>query len=428
MSKRRKKKSYAESYSELEKELADYKDWFNRQENLLNEMRENGEHSFLNSPTYRQMKNKIEDQKMFLKNKDLTIERLRSSKAKADEELKQILLDNKNFIEHDGDTEYFVGITDNYHAAEEYTKLKKQNLVLESQIEGLKEDITERDSEIERLQRIIADLEYKQSTATVPAREVQELKKRFEEAVYNANAANFRAECEYKERSKIEIELNKRIEELELQLSEKPTTDNITDEELESLTMNDIRKKSSESIKGKADEDYKVTWFDYYDSMSRPEVLKRISYVETISDRRANKIKELKKELRNKRYDQYSEEDAITYNAALEKIDRLEHDLEMYQGFLENSNKREAELEQKVTELASATLSPEESIKVIEENIEQDKELKKANQKKQGRPVTVTDTQRAMIFELHKNGHSIRAIAKQVGKSVGTVHRILNGQ
>ncbi|WP_418756960.1 helix-turn-helix domain-containing protein [Eubacterium ventriosum] len=34
----------------------------------------------------------------------------------------------------------------------------------------------------------------------------------------------------------------------------------------------------------------------------------------------------------------------------------------------------------------------------------------------------------ALIHELHKNGHSIRAIAKQIGKSVGTVHRILNEQ
>lgn len=197
---------------------------------------------------------------------------------------------------------------------------------------------------------------------------------------------------------------------------------------MENFSRNDIRKKSSEAIKGKADEDYKVTWYDYYNNMSRPELLKRISYVETISNRRANKIHELKKELQSKRYEQYSEEDSITYNAALEKIGRLERDLEMYQGFLENSNKREEALQQKVTELASATLTPEESIKVIEQNIEQDKELKKANQKKQGRPVTVTDTQRAVIFELHKNGHSIRAIAKQVGKSVGTVHRILNEQ
>lgn len=411
----------------LQTELENYKKWNAQQEEVIKRLRDNGENSFLNSSTYLQMKERIE----FLDNcnKLSEIGRVNAEGrwSKFSDSERKLYEDNKAFLEHDGDSDYFIGIIECYKEINEVHKYMDEVKSLEGKIQGYKDIIAERDEEIERLHGIIAELKHEQPT-TATSSEVEQLKKELYEARNNANANNFRAEDEYKKRLKIESELNQRIEELEIQLSEKPTTDNIPDDELENFSRNDIRKKSSEAIKGKPDEDYKVTWYDYYNGMSRPELLKRISYVETISNRRATKIHELKKELQSKRYDQYSEEDSITYNAALEKIGRLENDLKMYQEFLENSNKREAELQQKVTELASATLTPEESIKVIEQNIEQDKELKKANQKKQGRPVTVTDTQRAVIFELHKNGHSIRAIAKQVGKSVGTVHRILNEQ
>lgn len=460
----------------LQAELENYKEYLARSEELVKRLRENGENSYMNSITFIQMQERIKFLEAAYKSSEIEHVNIQGRWKKFSDSERKLYEDNKAFLEHEGDSDYFIGIIDCYREINEVHKYKDEAKSLEGKIQGYKDLIENRDKEIERLQGIIAELKHeipttpilspemqyqydeairnqetyqnalkrerdksqkleeqieslkKAATATVPSYEVEQLKKQLEQAVQNANANNFRAEYECKERGRIESELNKRIEELEIQLSEKPTTDNIPDDELENLSRNDIRKKSSEAIKGKPDEDYKVTWYDYYNGMSRQELLKRISYVETISNRRADKIHELKKELQSKRYDQYSEEDSITYNAALQKISALEHNLELYQGFYENSEKRVEELQQKVTELASATLTPEESIKVIEQNIEQDKELKKANQKKQGRPVTVTDTQRAVIFELHKNGHSIRAIAKQVGKSVGTIHRILNEQ
>ena len=221
--------------------------------------------------------------------------------------------------------------------------------------------------------------------------------------------------------------LSEEIESLKLQVSAEPTTDNVSDDELGYLSKKDIKELATESITGEPRKD-EIIWYAYYDVMGKAELIKRLKYVETISDRRADQIRELKKDLRSKRYDQYSQEDSVTYNEALSRIGSLKSEVKMYQEWLGNANRRNEELTQKVTKLASATLPPEESIKVVEENIKQDQELKKANQKKKGRPVTMDEHTIALIHELHKNGHSIRAIAKQIGKSVGTVHRILNEQ
>lgn len=410
----------------LQEELENYKRWNAQQDEIIKRLRDNGENSFLNSSTYIQLQ---EDLKFYKNCNNLSeIGRVNAEgrwKKSSDNERK-LYEDNKAFLEHDGDSDYFIGITECYREINEVHRYIDEVKSLEGKIQGYKDIIAERNEEIERLHGIIAELKHEQPTTTTLSPDMQQ---EYDEAIkdrdtykswYENQKENYQKEYEKNK------ELSEEIESLKLQVSTEPTTENISDEELDTLSIRDIRNKATEEVDGKPFNDF--GWFDSYENMSRSELVKRVHYVETISNRRKATIQELKKELQSKRYDQYSEEDSITYNAALEKIGRLERDLKMYQGFVENSNKREAELQQKVTELASATLTPEESIKVIEQNIEQDKELKKANQKKQGRPVTVTDTQRAVIFELHKNGHSIRAIAKQVGKSVGTVHRILNEQ
>ena len=76
--------------------------------------------------------------------------------------------------------------------------------------------------------------------------------------------------------------------------------------------------------------------------------------------------------------------------------------------------------------IETTTLPLQESVQVIEKNMEQTKDLKKATHKRKGRPCKINDRQKALIFELHKNGHSMRDIATQLGYSVGSIHRILN--
>lgn len=412
----------------LEEQVKQRDEWLKKQEEVIKRMRDKAEDSFLNSPTYLQMKEKID----FLDNCNKLSELARVNAegrfSKFSEKDRKIYEDNKAFLEHEGDTDYFIGIIECHRELYEIHKYMNEVKSLEGKIKGYKDIISERNTEIERLQGELADLKHKQPTTTVLSPDMQLM---YDNAIRNANAANNRAEHEAEKVRSVEAEkkkLQERIEELELQLSVAPTTENISDEELEGLTIKDVRKKTLEEINGTLPKDYEVSWYEYYDRMSRADLVKRIKYIETVSERRRQKINELKKDVNDKRFEQYSQEDSITYNEALQKIVSLENTLKMYQGFYESSEKRNDELQQKVTELASATLTPEESIKIIEENIEQDKELKKATQRKKGRPVTIDERQRALIFELHKNGHSIREIAKQIGKSVGSVHRILNEQ
>nr|UVX73505.1 MAG: hypothetical protein [Bacteriophage sp.] len=404
----------------LENELSKYKNWLAIQEEINKRMHDNGENSFLNSATYLQMKEQIE----FLDNcnKLSEIGRVNAEgrwKKFSDNERK-LYEDNKAFLEHDGDSDYFIGIIECFREINEVHKYKDETKSLEGKIQGYKDIIAERDKEIERLQGIVAELKHEQPTTTTLSPDMQ---REYDEAI---ELRDLYKDWYDKEKDKSQ-KLSEEIESLKLQVSAEPTTDNVSDDELGYLSKKDIKELATESITGEPRKD-EIIWYAYYDVMGKAELIKRLKYVETISDRRADQIRELKKDLRSKRYDQYSQEDSVTYNEALSRIGSLKSEVKMYQEWLGNANRRNEELTQKVTKLASATLPPEESIKVVEENIKQDQELKKANQKKKGRPVTMDEHTIALIHELHKNGHSIRAIAKQIGKSVGTVHRILNEQ
>lgn len=404
----------------LENELSKYKNWLAIQEEINKRMHDNGENSFLNSATYLQMKEQIE----FLDNcnKLSEIGRVNAEgrwKKFSDNERK-LYEDNKAFLEHDGDSDYFIGIIECFREINEVHKYKDETKSLEGKIQGYKDIIAERDKEIEWLQGIVAELKHEQPTTTTLSPDMQ---REYDEAI---ELRDLYKDWYDKEKDKSQ-KLSEEIESLKLQVSAEPTTDNVSDDELGYLSKKDIKELATESITGEPRKD-EIIWYAYYDVMGKAELIKRLKYVETISDRRADQIRELKKDLRSKRYDQYSQEDSVTYNEALSRIGSLKSEVKMYQEWLGNANRRNEELTQKVTKLASATLPPEESIKVVEENIKQDQELKKANQKKKGRPVTMDEHTIALIHELHKNGHSIRAIAKQIGKSVGTVHRILNEQ
>lgn len=470
----------------LEAELKQYKEWLANQEEINKRMRERGEDSFMNSPTFIQMQDRIKFLEAAYKSQQIGYVGIQGRWKRFEESERKLYDDNKAFLEHDGDSDYFVGITECYKEINEVHRYKDEVETLKGKVQGYKDIIAEHEKEIERLQGALAELKHKIPTTPILSpklqfefdeairakdtlqrlwdeekdksqklsEEVEKLKKatttppdvkfylddeqmekinqtqqEYEQAIKDRDSYKSWYENqkrlyqkEYEENKK----LSEEVESLKLQVSAEPTTDNVSDDELDGLTTREIRDKATEEIDGRPFSD--LGWTDSYESMGRAELVKRVHYVETISDRRKDQIRELKKEIQSKRYDKYSEEDSITYNAALQKIASLENRLKMWEEWLDNANKRNDELQQQVTELASATLPPEETIKVVEENIKQDQELKKANQKKKGRPVTMDEHTIALIHELHKNGHSIRAIAKQIGKSVGTVHRILNEQ
>lgn len=281
-------------------------------------------------------------------------------------------------------------------------KKKRQSYTqeLKAQIESQKDIIVERDKEIERLQGIIADLQQNQP-AIAPSEDMQ---RELDEAIRMRNwyKNHYKEECDKSQK------LAEEVEHLKLQLAEEPTTDHISDDELDS----DVK--------------YGEPWYVAYESKSKSELAKRLHFVETISQRRQRQIKELKKQVNDKKYAQYVQEDALTYNEALARADRAETIAEQYLEYNKDAHKKNEELQRQLTELASASLTPEESMQIIEQNIEQSNELKKAARKKQGAPRRIDDRKVALMCELHKKGHSIREISKQVGCSVGSVHRLLN--
>nr|UVX56197.1 MAG: Putative terminase small subunit [Bacteriophage sp.] len=281
-------------------------------------------------------------------------------------------------------------------------KKKRQSYTqeLKAQIESQKDIIAERDKEIERLQCIIADLQQNQP-ATAPSEDMQ---RKLDNAIWHRD----QYKNDYNKEKDKSQKLAEEIEHLKLQLAEEPTTDHISDDELDS----DVK--------------YGEPWYVAYESKSKSELAKRLHFVETISQRRQRQIQELKKQVNDKKYGQYVQEDALTYNEALARADRAETIAEQYLEYNKDAHKKNEELQRQLTELASASLTPEESMRIIEQNIEQSNELKKAARKKQGAPRRIDDRKVALMCELHKKGHSIREISKQVGCSVGSVHRLLN--
>lgn len=395
-----------------------------KKDELLNQMRENGESSFLNSPTYIQMKEKIAQLESQANLSELgRISAKGSARRDADLENK-ILADNKAFLEHKGDTDYFVGITECLRDLKEINIIKGQLSEAEGKIEEYKTIIAERDAEIDRLQGVVAELKHSQSAGTTLPSELQ---KELAEAIkwrniYQDDSERQRQLLEKEERHSQKLSLE--IENLKLQLSEEPTTENISDEELGTLSKHEIRDKATEKVGG--ERFFDVGWSDSYSNIKRAELIKRVHYTETISERRREEILDLRKQIQDKRFSQYSQDDAVTYNALLRELDQVKYDLKSYQKFYKNEQKRNDELQAKIAEMAAATLSKEEAVKVVETNIAQDTEAKKATRRKRGRPQTMTTEQIALIHVLREQGCSIRQIAKQLGKSEGTIHRYIH--
>ena len=395
-----------------------------KKDELLKQMCENGENSFLNSPTYIQMQEEIKRLKNLVESNEQHRIIEQGIKKKRSEEEDKILADNKAFLEHNGDSDYFIGITECLRDLKEINIGKGQLAEAEGRIEGYKAIISERDTEIERLQGVVAELKHNQPAGTTLPSDLQ---RELDEAIkwrniYHDDSERQRQLLEKEERHSQELALE--IENLKLKLSEEPTTENISDEELDTLSKHEIRDKATEKVGG--ERFFDIGWSDSYNGMKRAELIKRVHYTETISERRREEISDLRKQVQDKRFSQYSQDDAVTYTALLSEKGYLKRELERYQEYLRIAEKRNDELQAKIAEMAATTLSKEEAVKVVEANIAQDTAAKKATRKKKGRPQTMTTEQIALIHVLREQGCSIRQIAKQLGKSEGTIHRYIH--
>ena len=336
----------------LQSELDNYKKWLQESEARNQKLRDNAENSFLNSATYNQMMEKIGFIEALNKLNESHIKHLESQKRKVDESIQQVFADNKAMMEHykeDGEeNSYFIGLTENWHEAKEYTKLKSEIADLKGKVEGLETLLKDRDTEINRLQGVVGELRHKITTA--PSDHTEDLQK------------------------KIEILCK------------------------ENQELRDAKNKAESEV-------------------SRQRTLR----MNVKSD-----LRQVERELeteRMKKYEQYVPEDAASYQAMV-------HDLEFYKNLCEQQTdyrqtleRRIRELEEQVSDLATTTLPTDEAVAIIEQNIEQAKEIKAP--KKSGRPPKIDSQKMALVIELKANGHSMRSIAEQLNISVGSVHRYI---
>lgn len=119
---------------------------------------EQAEQDFLNSPTYQQMRDRITFLESVVKLDEYHIQSLKADMQKIDDKTRQIYEDNRKLVENKDNTEYFIGITENYHDAEEYMELRHQILNEKGKVDGLKLSLSDRDNEIVRLQGNITEL------------------------------------------------------------------------------------------------------------------------------------------------------------------------------------------------------------------------------------------------------------------------------
>lgn len=141
----------------LEKTISMYEESYEILSKRNKELTDAEEGTFLHSPTYLQMKEQFDFVKNLLELTEINLANQKKAAMKVDDTIRQIYEDNKNLVAEKANEEYFVGITENYHAAKEYMKLKDENLRLSAKVETLKESIKEREEEIERLQMLLAE-------------------------------------------------------------------------------------------------------------------------------------------------------------------------------------------------------------------------------------------------------------------------------
>lgn len=153
------KQTKSDRISELEKKVAAYEALMKTHEQNDGKFIDAAEETFLKSPSYMQMKERI-----------LTLERMnalseyiatttKKNAKRMDATIQRIYEDNKKLTEKQASVEYFVGLTQNQHKAEQYTALQDQITDLKATLEVKDQLLAEKDEEIRRLQALLAEKE-----------------------------------------------------------------------------------------------------------------------------------------------------------------------------------------------------------------------------------------------------------------------------
>lgn len=121
-------------------------------------IQKNAEQEYLNSRTYIEMQEKIEFLESLVNLNKTAIEDAEARVQKSNSEIVQIYEDNKRLLEHQKDTDYFIGITENWHYAWEYKKLQQEIDRLKGYINAQSVFLIQREDEIKRLHEKVAGL------------------------------------------------------------------------------------------------------------------------------------------------------------------------------------------------------------------------------------------------------------------------------
>lgn len=113
-----------------------------QENNLLREQNDRllqqAEENYLNSYTYRQMKEKVDFLESMIRGLELRLQTEKRQLLQHTTDVQQLYKDNKEILAHYGDDEYFIGITNTWKDAYEFEQLQKENNRLKSIVESNK--------------------------------------------------------------------------------------------------------------------------------------------------------------------------------------------------------------------------------------------------------------------------------------------------
>ncbi len=153
----------------LEQDLELYKELLMKRDELVHRLQENGEHSFLNSPTYLQMQEKIRFLEASAKLSEIGRINSEGRVSQISNSVNEVYSDNKTLVKNNTDLAYFAGLTESYNDVREVQKYKNERNNMEGKLKAYKDIVSERDTEIERLQKTLAECEYKLSAISPEA-------------------------------------------------------------------------------------------------------------------------------------------------------------------------------------------------------------------------------------------------------------------
>lgn len=117
---------------------------------------DNAEQNFVNSTKYNEMAEQIKFLELSLKSREQIIEELEVRISKQEADINQLYIDNKKMIDNIDSEAYFIGLTENWHVAWEYDKLKQEINYLNGKIKANSILLAQKDDEINNLLNNIA--------------------------------------------------------------------------------------------------------------------------------------------------------------------------------------------------------------------------------------------------------------------------------